>query len=57
MGARHVIIKGGHQPEDNHITDLLFDGDVYANHPSLYQYEAYAWHRPHLCRGFNGPNG
>ncbi len=26
MGAQNVIIKGGHQPEDNNITDLLLMG-------------------------------
>ncbi len=37
MGAQHVIIKGGHQPEDNHITDLLFDGSMFMQitHPYI----------------------
>ncbi|MEC1682774.1 bifunctional hydroxymethylpyrimidine kinase/phosphomethylpyrimidine kinase [Bacillus mojavensis] len=37
MGAQHVIIKGGHQPEDNHITDLLFDGNMFMqiSHPYI----------------------
>lgn len=29
MGVRNIIIKGGHQPEDGKVTDLLFDGEVF----------------------------
>ena len=37
MGAQYVIIKGGHQPEDHHITDLLFDGNMFMqiSHPYI----------------------
>lgn len=35
MGAQHVIIKGGHQPEDNHITDLLLMAACLCKSPIL----------------------
>ncbi|MEC1261506.1 bifunctional hydroxymethylpyrimidine kinase/phosphomethylpyrimidine kinase [Bacillus swezeyi] len=29
MGVRYSIIKGGHQPENEKVTDLLFDGETF----------------------------
>ena len=33
MGVRNIIIKGGHQPEDGKVTDLLFDGETFTEKP------------------------
>ncbi|MFN2747152.1 MULTISPECIES: bifunctional hydroxymethylpyrimidine kinase/phosphomethylpyrimidine kinase [Bacillus] len=36
MGVRYPIIKGGHQPENQKVTDLLFDGESFIEHINPY---------------------
>ncbi|MCY8101160.1 bifunctional hydroxymethylpyrimidine kinase/phosphomethylpyrimidine kinase [Bacillus haynesii] len=36
MGVRNIIIKGGHQPEDGKVTDLLFDGETFTEKTNSY---------------------
>ncbi len=32
MGAQHVVVKGGHLPEASAATDVLYDGQTFAEH-------------------------
>lgn len=50
MGVRNIIIKGGHQPEDGKVTDLLFDGEVFTEKRTPILRRKYPWNRLHICR-------